>query len=99
MGATAALPMTGAVAGTARGECPPASLGARRSLRINNVNTDMWLNEHLSSTLFREPSGDATDSYNRFGEDIAIAASLGFNMHRFGIEWARIEPPRNRRVN
>src|ERR1700754_4210847 len=58
----------------------------------NNVNSDMWLNEHVPGTLFREPSGDACDSYERFGEDIAIAASLGFNAHRFGIEWARIEP-------
>lgn len=58
----------------------------------NNVSSDMWLNEHVPGTLFREPSGDACDSYNRFGEDIRIAASLGLNCHRFGIEWARIEP-------
>lgn len=58
----------------------------------NNVNSDMWVNEHVPGTLFREPSGDACDSYERYGEDIAIAASLGFNCHRFGIEWARIEP-------
>ena len=58
----------------------------------NNVNSDMWLNEHVPGTLFREPSGDACDSYERFEEDIAIAASLGLNCHRFGIEWARIEP-------
>jgi beta-glucosidase len=58
----------------------------------NNVNSDMWLNEHVPGTLFREPSGDACDSYERYREDVAIAASLGFNCHRFGIEWARIEP-------
>src|ERR1700750_101376 len=53
----------------------------------NNVNSDMWLNEHVPGTLFKEPSGDACDSYERFAEDISIAASLGFNTHRFGIEW------------
>jgi beta-glucosidase len=58
----------------------------------NNVNSDSWLNEHVSGTLFREPAGDACDSYDRFEEDIRIAASRGFNTHRFGIEWARIEP-------
>ncbi|MBN8816286.1 MAG: glycoside hydrolase family 1 protein [Sphingomonas sp.] len=58
----------------------------------NNVNSDGWLNEHIKPTLYKEPSGDACDSYERFGEDIALAASLGFNAHRFGIEWARIEP-------
>ena len=58
----------------------------------NNINSDAWLCENVSPTLFREPSRDACDSYNRFEEDIAIAADLGFNCHRIGIEWARIEP-------
>jgi beta-glucosidase len=58
----------------------------------NNVNSDAWLCENVSPTLYREPSRDACDSYNRFEEDIAIAADLGFNCHRMGIEWARIEP-------
>jgi beta-glucosidase len=58
----------------------------------NNVNSDAWLCENVSPTLYREPSRDACDSYNRFAEDIAIAADLGFNCHRVGIEWARIEP-------
>jgi beta-glucosidase len=58
----------------------------------NNVNSDAWLCENVSPTLYREPSRDACDSYNRFEEDVAIAADLGFNCHRIGIEWARIEP-------
>ena len=57
-----------------------------------NVNSDFWLAENVKPTLFREPSGDACDSYNRFADDIALAARLGFNCHRFGIEWSRIEP-------
>ena len=62
----------------------------------NNTASDMWLLENLPGTLFKEPSGDACDSYARYGEDIAIAASLGLNCHRFGIEWARIEPEEGR---
>jgi beta-glucosidase len=58
----------------------------------NNLNSDAWLAEHVTPTLFIEPSNDACDSYHRFEEDIAIAAGLGFNCHRIGIEWARIEP-------
>jgi beta-glucosidase len=58
----------------------------------NNVNSDAWLCEKVPHSLYREPSRDACDSYNRYGEDIAIAADLGFNCHRIGIEWARIEP-------
>lgn len=58
----------------------------------NNINSDAWLCENVSPTLYKEPSRDACDSYHRYEEDIAIAADLGFNCHRLGIEWARIEP-------
>jgi beta-glucosidase len=58
----------------------------------NNVNSDGWLCENVKPTIYAEPSRDACDSYNRYAEDIGIAADLGFNCHRIGIEWARIEP-------
>lgn len=58
----------------------------------NNVNSDAWLCENVTPSVYHQPSRDACDSYNRFEEDIAIAADLGFNCHRIGIEWARIEP-------
>lgn len=65
----------------------------------NNVNSDAWLCENVSPTVYREPSLDACDSYHRYEEDIAIAANLGFNCHRIGIEWARIEPEEGRFSN
>ncbi|HEY1630756.1 MAG TPA: family 1 glycosylhydrolase [Rhizomicrobium sp.] len=58
----------------------------------NNTNSDSWLRENVTPSLFKDRSGDACDSYHRYAEDIAIAAELGFNCYRFGIEWARIEP-------
>jgi beta-glucosidase len=58
----------------------------------NNTNTDSWLVENIEPTVFKERSGDACDSYHRYAEDLMLAASLGFNSYRFGIEWARIEP-------
>lgn len=58
----------------------------------NNVNSDVWLLEHLPGTIFAEPSGDACDHYHRYAEDIALLAELGLNTYRFSIEWARIEP-------
>lgn len=57
-----------------------------------NTNSDTWLLENLTPTVYAERSGDACDSYHRYGEDIALNAALGFNCHRFGIEWSRIEP-------
>lgn len=65
---------------------------AAHQIEGNNTNSDFWVVEHVTPTLFREPSGDACDSYHRYDEDAALAADLGFNAHRFGIEWARIEP-------
>jgi beta-glucosidase len=58
----------------------------------NNTNTDSWLLENINPTVFSERSGDACDSYHRYAEDFQLAASLGFNCYRLGIEWARIEP-------
>lgn len=65
---------------------------AAHQIEGGNVNSDFWLAENVTPTLFQEPSADACDSYHRYPEDIALAANLGFNCHRFGIEWARIEP-------
>jgi beta-glucosidase len=68
-----------------------AAISAHQS-EGNNVNSDSWLLEHLSETVYKESSGDACDSYHRYEQDFAIARSLGLNCYRFGIEWARIEP-------
>ena len=68
-----------------------AAISAHQS-EGNNLNSDVWLAESVASTTFQEPSRDACDSYHRFAEDIAIAADLGLNCYRVGIEWARIEP-------
>jgi beta-glucosidase len=57
-----------------------------------NTNSDSWLLETITPTAFKDPSGDACDSYHRYAEDLDIARSLGLNCYRFGIEWARIEP-------
>jgi beta-glucosidase len=48
--------------------------------------------EHMPGTLFTEPSGDACDHYHRYADAIALLAELGFNLYRFSIEWARVEP-------
>ncbi len=41
-------------------------------------------------------SGNACDSYNRFEEDFDIVKKLHQNIHRFSIEWSRIEPEEGR---
>lgn len=41
-------------------------------------------------------SSIACDHYNRFEEDFDIAQDLGHQIHRFSIEWSRIEPRHNK---
>ncbi len=68
-----------------------AAISAHQS-EGNNVRSDSWLLENLAETVYKEPSGDACDSYHRYAQDFAIAKAIGLNCYRFGIEWARIEP-------
>ena len=65
---------------------------AAHQVEGNNINSDMWVLEHMKPSMFAEPSNDACDFYHRYRDDIALAASLGLNAFRFSIEWARIEP-------
>ncbi len=38
-------------------------------------------------------TGDvACDAYHRYGEDVALMASLGLNSYRLSISWARVQP-------
>ncbi|THV41689.1 glycoside hydrolase family 1 protein [Glycomyces buryatensis] len=39
-----------------------------------------------------EPYGNGVDFRHRYAEDIALAADMGVEVYRFGIEWARVEP-------
>ena len=65
---------------------------AAHQVEGNNLNSDVWLIEHVPGSPHKEPSGDACDHYHRYRSDIALLAELGFNSYRFSIEWARIEP-------
>ena len=67
---------------------------AAHQVEGNNVNSDLWVLEHIKPTLFAEPSLDACDHYHRYAADIRLLAELGLNTYRFSLEWARIEPER-----
>jgi beta-glucosidase len=58
----------------------------------NNINSDMWVMEHVKPSIYQEYSGDACDHYHRYREDIQLVKSLGLNGYRFSIEWARVQP-------
>jgi beta-glucosidase len=65
---------------------------AAHQIEGGNWNNDWWAWEHDPDSPTTEPSGDACDSYHRYGEDVALLAELGFGTYRFSLEWSRIEP-------
>ena len=65
---------------------------AAHQIEGGNTNSDYWVLEHLPGTYFKEPSGDACDSWHRWREDLALVRLAGLNSYRFSVEWARIEP-------
>src|SRR6202035_1373581 len=65
---------------------------AAHQIEGGNVNSDWWEFEHHPDSGVRDVSGDACDSWHRWGEDLDLVASLGLNAYRFSVEWARVEP-------
>jgi beta-glucosidase len=65
---------------------------AAHQIEGGNSNNDWWRWEHTPGSGCKESSGDACDSWNRWPDDVAILAELGFTDYRFSIEWSRIEP-------
>lgn len=57
-----------------------------------NFRNDWWDWEHQGKIDRTEVSGQATDHWNRFKEDLSIAKQIGLNAYRFSVEWSRIEP-------
>lgn len=57
-----------------------------------NTASDTWFAENVSPTVFREPSGPACDSWNRWREDLDLVAGMGLTAYRFSVEWSRVEP-------
>lgn len=65
---------------------------AAHQVEGNNTNSDFWAMEQMEHSVFKEPSLNAVDHYNRYRQDIDLIAEAGLNAYRFSIEWARIEP-------
>ncbi|HEV7147808.1 MAG TPA: family 1 glycosylhydrolase [Pedococcus sp.] len=58
----------------------------------DNTGSDTWFLEHVTPTVFREPSGQACNSLNLWRDDLDLVAAMGLNAYRFSVEWARVEP-------
>jgi len=58
----------------------------------HNDKNDWWAWEKDGNIEGGVTSGAAVDHWNRYREDLALAAKLGLNSYRFSVEWSRIEP-------
>lgn len=65
---------------------------AAHQVEGNNINSDCWILENMQGSIYKEPSLDGVDHYNKYREDIKLLAEAGLNAYRFSIEWARVEP-------
>lgn len=69
---------------------------AAHQVEGNNIHSDFWAMEQMEHSMYKEPSLDAVDHYNRYEEDIDLMIEAGLNSYRFSIEWARIEPQKGK---
>jgi beta-glucosidase len=95
--ALAALPLTSArAAGRSSRSFPQGFIWgaatAGHQVEGNNINSDFWVAENVNPTIFAEPSGDATNSFELWPRDLDLVKALGLNAYRFSLEWSRIEP-------
>lgn len=58
----------------------------------NNVLSAEWHDENRAGAPVELRSGDATDMFHRWPEDLDLAVELGLNAFRFSLEWSRIVP-------
>ncbi|MCU0948549.1 MAG: family 1 glycosylhydrolase [Porphyrobacter sp.] len=65
---------------------------AGHQIEGNNTASDTWFLENIQPTVFKEPSGDAANSFVMWEKDLDLCVAMGLNAYRFSVEWARIEP-------
>lgn len=82
---------------TAANQCEGAYL---QDGKLDNSSDHLTAGSHTSPRKFKYeitpefffPSHVAIDHYNRYEEDIALFAEMGFNVYRLSLNWARIFP-------
>jgi beta-glucosidase len=50
---------------------------APHQIEGNNVSSDLWYLEHQQPTVFKEPSGDAANSFLMWERDLDLARDIG----------------------
>ena len=69
---------------------------AAHQVEGNNLNNDVWAQEHMAHSGYRTRSGLACNHYMTYRNDIEKMKAAGLNAYRFSLEWSRIEPQEGR---
>ena len=89
-GATAANQLEGAFDRDGKGlSVADAMPGGKQRLAILGSDTFDWT---IDEDKYTYPNHRGIDHYDRFKEDIALFAEMGFKSYRFSIAWTRIFP-------
>lgn len=89
-GATAANQLEGAYLADGKGlSVADAMPGGKQRFAILGDGAFDWT---IDETKYRYPNHTGIDHYDRFKEDIALFAKMGFKCYRFSIAWSRIFP-------
>jgi len=89
-GATAANQLEGAFDRDGKGvSVADAMPGGKQRLAILGSDTFDWT---IDADKYTYPNNRGIDHYDRFKEDIALFAEMGFKSYRFSIAWTRIFP-------
>lgn len=63
--------------------------GGKKRFEIIDNDTFNW---EINEEKYMYPNHRGIEHYERFKEDIALFAKMGFKCYRFSIAWARIFP-------
>lgn len=89
-GATAANQLEGAYLADGKGlSVADAMPGGKQRFAILGDEAFDWT---IDETKYSYPNHTGIDHYDRFKEDIALFAKMGFKCYRFSIAWSRIFP-------
>ena len=89
-GATAANQLEGAYDRDGKGlSVSDAMPGGKKRFEIIGSETFDWT---IDPENYNYPNHQGIDHYDRFKEDIALFAEMGFKCYRFSIAWTRIFP-------
>lgn len=64
---------------------------AGHQIEGDDTDSDTTFAERVTPTVFMEPAGHACGGWDRWREDVDLAADLGLTAYRFSVEWSRVE--------